>query len=101
MLIKMLEDDNLENIKRKVIILYLVLSSLCIFSLILKVIIYLCKEIVNRSVYIFNFVFCMFIVRDLNIMCKDRVNMNKDVWRGDGVFLIIFLMLLCILEVER
>lgn len=50
MLIKMLEDDNLENIKRKVIILYLVLSSLCIFSLILKVIIYLCKEIVNRSV---------------------------------------------------
>lgn len=50
MLIKMLVDDNLENIKRKVIILYLVLSSLCIFSLILKVIIYLCKEIVNRSV---------------------------------------------------
>lgn len=50
MLIKMLEDDNLENIKRKVIILYLVLSSLCIFSLILKVIIYLCNEIVNRSV---------------------------------------------------
>lgn len=50
MLIKMLVDDNLENIKRKVIILYLVLSSLCIFSLILKVIMYLCKEIVNRSV---------------------------------------------------